>query len=57
MVAFDEFGGAAGLLAAAGALGLALPVGIPVLLRVSTVTGLASFAVSLLNRKSAHQGH
>lgn len=49
--------GAAGLLAAAGALGLALPFGIPALLTVSTVTGLASFVVSLFNRKSSHKGH
>lgn len=49
--------GVTGLLAAAGALGLALPFSIPLLLGVSTVTGLASFAVSLFNRHSSHQGH
>lgn len=49
--------GLTGILAAAGALGLALPFSIPVLLGISTVTGLASFAVSLFNRKSNHQGH
>lgn len=49
--------GLTGILAAGGALGLALPFSIPVLLGVSTVTGLASFAVSLFNRRSNHQGH
>lgn len=49
--------GLTGLLAAAGALGLALPFSIPLLLGVSTVTGLASFAVSLFNRHSNHQNH
>ncbi len=42
--------GAAGLVAAVGAAGVALPVSIPALLTVSSVAGLGSFAVTLLDR-------
>lgn len=48
--------GAAGLVAALAAAGLALPVSIPALLSVSSVAGLGSFAVSLIDRLQNRSG-